>query len=285
MSSQLSAARLEFHKQLVGQILTLGPSGIPSNADSSSTPSKTIATALAKRLFAVGSSPKLKGQTSGRLFEEVCEDFIRSAWCLLEHLRPGEWTVDRLSSRNQLALAAFDQYFHLKMLADFVEKTPELSTVLGNDYTVTPDIVVFRSPVTDEVINDTASIVDDSVALKTPFRAHNNDRAILHATVSCKWTIRSDRAQNARSEALNLIRNRRGNLPHIMIVTAEPTPNRIASLALGTGDIDCVYHIALPELRESVIESGYEDSLELLDTMINGRRLRDIADLPLDLAV
>jgi hypothetical protein len=171
------------------------------------------------------------------------------------------------------------------MLADFVEKTPELSTVLGNDYTVTPDIVVFRSPVTDEVINDTASIVDDSVALKTPFRAHNNDRPILHATVSCKWTIRSDRAQNARSEALNLIRNRRGNLPHIMIVTAEPTPNRIASLALGTGDIDCVYHIALPELRESVIESGYEDSLELLDTMINGRRLRDIADLPLDLAV
>ena len=53
--------------------------------------------------------------------------------------------------------------------------------------------------------------------------------------------MRSDRAQNSRTEALNLIRNRKGNLPHIVVVTGEPMPARIASLALGTGDIDCVY--------------------------------------------
>lgn len=46
----------------------------------------------------------------------------------------------------------------------------------------------------------------------------------------------------------NLIRNRKGNLPHIVVVTGEPMPARIASLALGTGDIDCVYHFALYEL-------------------------------------
>ncbi len=108
---------------------------------------------------------------------------------------------------------------------------------------------------------------------------------ILHAVVSCKWTLRSDRAQNARSEALNLVRNRKGRLPHVVVVTGEPTPVRISSLALGTGDIDCVYHFALPELLAAVREKGGEDTKELLDMMIDGKRLKDIADLPLDLAV
>ena len=38
----------------------------------------------------------------------------------------------------------------------------------------------------------------------------------------------------------SMIRNRKGHLPHIVVVTAEPMPNRLASLALGTGDIDCI---------------------------------------------
>jgi hypothetical protein len=97
--------------------------------------------------------------------------------------------------------------------------------------------------------------------------------------------MRSDRAQNIRTEALNLIRNRKGNTPHIMAVTAEPLPTRIASLALGTGDLDCVYHFGLPELREAVEEVGAEDQLDMLIGMINGRRLWDISDLPFDLAV
>ncbi|MBO9364254.1 MAG: restriction endonuclease, partial [Roseiflexus sp.] len=64
---------------------------------------------------------------------------------------------------------------------------------------------------------------------------------MLHASISRKWTIRSDRSQNIRTEAMNLIRNRKGHTPHIVAVTAEPLPTRIASLALGTGDLDCVY--------------------------------------------
>ena len=107
----------------------------------------------------------------------------------------------------------------------------------------------------------------------------------MHASVSCKWTIRSDRAQNARSEALNLVRNRKGRLPHVVIVTGEPTPSRIASIALGTGDIDCVYHFALTELRETVAELDFSDAKDMLDTMIDGKRLRDIADLPIDLVI
>ena len=98
-------------------------------------------------------------------------------------------------------------------------------------------------------------------------------------------TIRSDRSQNTRTEALNLIRNRKGSLPHIAAVTAEPLPSRIAAIALGTGDLDCVYHFALPELRDALVDLGKEDQLDLLDVMIDGMRLRDISDLPFDLAV
>lgn len=69
------------------------------------------------------------------------------------------------------------------------------------------------------------------------------------------------------------------------MITGEPTPNRIASIALGTGHIDCVYHFALPELVNATHEKEYDDAEELLQTMIDGKRLRDIADLPLDLVV
>ena len=107
----------------------------------------------------------------------------------------------------------------------------------------------------------------------------------IHAVISCKWTIRSDRSQNARTEGLNLLRNRKGKIPHICIITAEPYPNRIASVALGTGDIDCVYHIALPELQAAVQNLNNEAVTEMLDILVTGKRLRDIADLPFDLVI
>ena len=144
---------------------------------------------------------------------------------------------------------------------------------------------MIRLPEKDSAINAGGLLVDTAQARLTPLRRINSERPILHASVSCKWTLRSDRAQNARSEGLNLVRNRKGRLPHIVVVTGEPTPNRIASIALGTGDIDCVYHFALPELIETIQNLGFEDAEEMLHTMIDGKRLRDIADLPLDLAI
>ena len=138
---------------------------------------------------------------------------------------------------------------------------------------------------TDEELNSQVVIVDDSVALQTDIRAKNGGLPILHASISAKWTMRSDRAQNSRTEALNLIRNRKGHLPHIVVVTGEPLPSRLASLALGTGDIDCMYHFALYELVKAVKDTGAEDSIEMLNALIEGKRLKDISDLPLDLSV
>lgn len=67
-------------------------------------------------------------------------------------------------------------------------------------------------------------------------------------------------------------------------MTAEPMPNRIVSLAPGTADIDCVYRFALPELAKAIEENKSEIAIEALETLILGRRLKDISDLPLDLA-
>jgi len=73
-----------------------------------------------------------------------------------------------------------------------------------------------------------------------------------------------------------------------MVVTGEPLPSRLASLALGTGDLDCVYHFALYELMDAVKEygkQGREDIIETLENLVEGKRLKDISDLPLDLSV
>ena len=184
-----------------------------------------------------------------------------------------------------MEIASYEQYSHLVALDKAAKSDPELAAALGSDYTITPDIVVSRKPEPDSVINLDREIIDDSVSRLASLRAINGGRPILHASISCKWTIRSDRAQNARSEALNLIRNRKGRLPHIVVVTAEPMPSRLASLALGTGDIDCVYHFALNELIKTLDALKLQDSIDLLNIMVSGNRLKDISDLPLDLAV
>lgn len=88
-----------------------------------------------------------------------------------------------------------------------------------------------------------------------------------------------------RSEALNLVRNRKGRLPHVVVVTAEPKPSRLAPIALGTGDIDCVYHFALYELQETLKTLNMVDAADMLQIMVDGKRLKDISDLPLDLAI
>ena len=160
--------------------------------------------------------------------------------------------------------------------------------MLGNDYMVAPDIVIYRELCEDSEINLGQDYVDDSISTMADLRKQNGGKPILHASVSAKWTMRSDRAQNSRTEALNLIRNRKGHLPHIIVVTGEPLPSRLASLALGTGDVDCVYHFALYELVDAVHSygvNGREDIIETLDNLIDGKRLKDISDLPLDLCV
>jgi hypothetical protein len=254
----------------------------PSNADGDSATSIAIAQAIFDQIEAGANlRVRLAGQISGSRFEQMTRDFIEKTFTKLSAIRPGKWDFAPVKR----AISRFEQYQHLAALLHVAEQNPEIAVLLGSDYVIAPDVLVVREPEPDETINRDALLVDNKVALRASIRRRNNDRPILHASISCKWTLRSDRAQNARSEALNLIRTRKGRAPHIVIVTGEPLPSRLASLALGTGDIDCVYHFALPELIDAVSKLHQDDTARLIEIMVQGKRLKDIADLPLDLAV
>jgi hypothetical protein len=283
--AQFSEARRKFHATLLKDLLTINSKGVVSNADGSNRASIAIAGGIAELLKAETTAERMAGQTSGNQFEGICADFVRHTFLKLGHLRPGLWDVHQVTGRNRLEIAKYEQYSHLVALDRAAKSDSELAAALGSDYTITPDIVVVRDTEEDERINEPGILIDDGVTTLASLRKKNGGLPLLHASISCKWTIRSDRAQNARSEALNLVRNRKGRLPHIMAVTAEPTPSRLASIALGTGDIDCVYHFALYELQETVKILGMDDAADLLAVMVNGGRLKDISDLPLDLAV
>lgn len=139
-----------------------------------------------------------------------------------------EWDVDR-----KPLITEFAQYRHLTDLDRLIEENPNLRITVGKDYLIKPDVTVGL--------------------LGTPTR---DGYPFLHAVVSCKWTIRSDRVQNIRHEFNQVIRHRRGRQPHLVTVTAEPLPSRLASIARGTGEVDATYHVAFDALEQAVAASS-----------------------------
>ncbi len=287
---KIAEFRREYHRRICGEIIRIrrdNKKGIkyPNFADSGNKSSIDIAWGLVHRLKCSLIYNQVSEQRVGGLFEKITKDFLEMSFDVLHHLRPGKWHY----TTTQTEISRFTQYEHLAHLEKVVREDKELSSTLGGDYIVKPDIVITRSPISDEEINIKGELISSKIpnATLTPLRKYNQKdiHPILHASISCKWTVRSDRSQNTRTEALNLIRNRKGHLPHIVAVTGEPLPTRIASLALGTGDLDCVYHFALDELREAIKDIDNQDQLDMLLMMIEGKRLRDISDLPFDLAI
>lgn len=285
MSSYFSEARKNFHAAVLANLVRMRDASVPSFADKHSRISCEIAKKIVEKMQGNVGDGQLSGQTSGQVFEELVMDFINDCFSQLSHLIPGNWQIQTVCKRDKLFISQFEQYGHLLILDEAARSNPALAAALGSDYTITPDIVMFRATEPDSIINQSTNLVDDNSVTYASLRARNSGNSILHASISCKWTIRSDRSQNSRTEALNLIRNRKGRTPHIVAVTAEPLPSRIASIALGTGDIDCVYHFALYELVSAVHDGNWEDAGDMLRILVDGKRLRDISDLPLDLAI
>lgn len=178
----------------------------------------------------------------GPLEQAVCDD-LASALPRFDADR--SWTVARGA-----VISKFDQYAHLSELDALVRANPELRITIGTDYLIKPDVTVALSAVT------TASGLPP-----------------LHAAVSCKWTIRSDRVQNIRHECLQMIRHRRGRQPHLVTVTAEPLPSRLASIARGTGEVDAVYHVAYEALNTSVAANANADQQDAWREVVGQRRL------------
>jgi len=219
----ITKLRRDYHKEICQRILGL-KSGVPNLADVSSKTSKTLANGMVKKLgFPLCDSPPV-GQTVGTVFAELTMDFLNKSFRLLQHIRPGKWIFS--ASQASIGIAAFDQYEHLAALDSVLKAHKELAAAFGGDYIITPDIVIGREPLSDSEINQKNSVLGKGeISTLTTLRKENyqSPKPILHASISCKWTIRSDRSQNTRTEALNLIRNRKGKTPHISLVSP---PNR-----------------------------------------------------------
>jgi hypothetical protein len=167
------------------------------------------------------------------------------------------WTVTRSGDASGYA-----QFKHLGGLQRLFEEQPALRAALGRDYQVKTDVYV--------------GVPHPEKVAAAPF---------LHAAISCKWTIRSDRVQNVRHEFATLVRNRRGRLPHLVLVTGEPLPSRLISIARGTGEVDAVYHLLFEELDDAVRRTGAVDQQDQWTEMIEQDRLRPYSLLTSDLAI
>jgi hypothetical protein len=178
----------------------------------------------------------------GPLEQAVC-DHLRD---VLPGYRTGR---DWLIGRSKL-ITGFDQYAHLKEVDALVRASPQLRISLGMDYLIKPDVTVGLAGVRT-----------------------GSGLPPLHAAISCKWTIRSDRVQNIRHECLQMIRHRRGRQPHLVTVTAEPLPSRLASIARGTGEVDAVYHIAYDAMDASVAERANAEQRDAWREVTRQRRV------------
>jgi len=230
--------------------------GCPNCADKDSAASVAIAVGILEELGVSGSGLHT-AQSAGSDFEKRVAGHLDEELPRMAPDRP--WIVFGKGGKKQIS--DFLQYEHLGRLKTVMEadKTGLLRVEIGGDYLISPDVTVGLR-----------------IGGGLPF---------LHAAVSCKWTIRSDRVQNIRHEATILTRHRRGRQPHIVAVTAEPLPTRLAAIARGTGEVDAVYHIALPELERAVARYDNLEQLECLGELLDQGRLRDFQTLAPTLAL
>lgn len=106
----------------------------------------------------------------------------------------------------------------------------------------------------------------------------------LEIGLSLKWSLRTDRAQDCRSQGAKMAALRRGRMPHFAVVTMEPRPYMLNLLGGGSGEVDCVYHLDLPALTAAIEETCAGNprrraTLETFKRLVAQRRLRDWDEL------
>lgn len=106
----------------------------------------------------------------------------------------------------------------------------------------------------------------------------------LELGLSLKWSLRTDRAQDCRSQGAKMSALRRGRMPHFAVVTMEPRPYMLNLLGGGSGDVDCVYHLDVPALTEAVDAvygktSQRRRGRDQFHRLVDQRRIRDYDDL------
>ena len=221
----------------------LGWTLVPNFADVDNAESIRIAAGVLDALIVMRElNPEVPQAPGGPLEQAVCDHLGEE---LARRHADRQWLVGRGT-----VITRFDQYAHLSELDALVRANPELRITVGMDYLIRPDVTVGLGGVL------TASGLPP-----------------LHAAISCKWTIRSDRVQNIRHECLQMIRHRRGRQPHLVTVTAEPLPSRLASIARGTGEVDAVYHVAYDAMAASVAANANPEQADAWREVTGQRRV------------
>ena len=110
-------------------------------------------------------------------------EFLINTFPHMQNLRPGKWHVAKLGNRNAIKTSSFAQYEHLEYLDRLTSYDKKLAAVVGNDYMVAPDVVVYRETVSDDEINSEKLIVDESVCTMSDLRERNGGLPVLHASV------------------------------------------------------------------------------------------------------
>jgi hypothetical protein len=123
----LSDLRKQYHAQLCSQIIRVSKKTktrrrqgqtikeeieFPNFADGDSTSSVEFAWGIVNRIDCPIADGQVVGQTGGARFEAITCDFLRDAFQLILHLRPGEWIYE-----TQRRISDFDQYEHLPWVA------------------------------------------------------------------------------------------------------------------------------------------------------------------------
>lgn len=141
--------------------------------------------------------------------------------------------------------------------------------------------VQLRQKVLDEIGAESLLKLDVVEARTQP--AHLPE---LEIGLSLKWSLRTDRAQDRRSQGAKLSALRRGRMPHFAAVTMEPRPYMLYLLGGGSGDVDCVYHLHLRALKAAIDEvygSRTDKTSQRIrarfQRLIEQRRVRDYDEL------
>lgn len=124
-----------------------------------------------------------------------------------------------------------------------------LEQLIADVESATASEAQLRRRVLDEIGAESLLKLDVVVARTQPPRL-----AELEIGLSLKWSLRTDRAQDCRSQGAKLSALRRGRMPHFAAVTMEPRPYMLNLLGGGSGDVDCVYHLHLPALQAAIDE-------------------------------
>jgi len=263
------------------------PNGNPSTSDSHDPGSIEWGHALFDALGVIPGTPEVFG---------VGDAMEKRAAAHLGSLRP-----DLVLGQSRPALE-FDQYRHLNVFRQFsktyrgpaaeldqaldeLPPTPEFNSVrahilaaiaaAGQDHQLVTQLQ-------DTMPEESLLRIDITVAAPKPV-----DRLLIG--LSSKWSLRTDRAQDCVSQGSKLVNHRRGHMPHYAVLTMEPRPSMLKLIAYGSGAVDCIYHLALPELREAAtqIEStkkmkagaaGWPQKL-MLERMITQGRIRSYQQL------